>query len=201
MKLSAPMDEFSAMESKGKFTSRFTILRLFSFGTGHLFPLLHRVLSLAGDAMVAPPDDLNILQACRLGCALYLAEIRRLFGINGVISTLQTKKLKHYLQASTENWESLGLMKIWCLAMGGMEADEENLRGWFSDQIQKEGSLMGWKTIEDLQKQMEGMLWFPSVHGPALGRLYQGPDYISSSREEPQLFGKWKPAPHLQHFG
>lgn len=89
------------------------------FGTGYVFPLLHRTLSLAGDAIVAPPDDLHVLQACRLSCALYLAEIRRLFGINGVISTLQTQKLRHYLQSTIGNWENLGLMKIWCLAMGG----------------------------------------------------------------------------------
>lgn len=177
------------------------MLKVFRFGTGYLFPLIHRVLSLAGDAIVAPPDDLNVLQACRLGSTLYLAEIRRLFGINGVITTLQTKKLKHYVQASTGNWDNLGLMKLWCLAMGGMEAEEEELRNWYSEQIRKEGSLMGWNTVDDIQRQMEGMLWFPEVHSPALGRLYQGPDYVSSSTEEPKLFGKWKPAPHLQRFG
>ncbi|CZR53949.1 uncharacterized protein PAC_03832 [Phialocephala subalpina] len=169
------------------------------FGTGYVFPLLHRILSLAGDAIIAPPDDLHILQGCRLACALYLAEIRRLFGINGVISTLQTQKLQHYLKSSIGNWDDLGLLRIWCLAMGGMES-EGKLREWYAEEVQKDGVKMGWNTLGQLEAQMKGMLWFTEAHSPAFWELCKGLEYVSPSPTGSPVLGKWKPATYLQHF-
>lgn len=152
-----------------------------SFGTGYIYPLLHRVLSLADDGIVAPLDDFKVLQACRLGCALYLAKIRRLFGINGVISTVQTQKLQNYLKSSIDNWDDLGLMRMWCLTMGGMEAEGE-LRDWYAEEVQKEGARMGWNTLGQLETQLKGMLWFTEVHSPSFWELCKGLDYISPSQ-------------------
>lgn len=139
------------------------------------------------------------MQACRIGCALYLAGVRRLFGINGVISTLQTQKLQHYLRSNVANWEDLGLLKVWCLAMGGMEAEGE-LKDWYAREVQQEGSLMGWKTVEQLETQMKGMLWLPEVHTPALMELCKGLNITVSAKGSPPM-GKWKQATHLQRFG
>ncbi|KUJ08478.1 uncharacterized protein LY89DRAFT_724952 [Mollisia scopiformis] len=171
------------------------------FATGYLFPLLHRTLSLAGDAIIAAPDDLNVLQACRIGCTLYLAEIRRLFGICGVITSLQTQKLQHYLRSSIANWKGLGLLKLWCLAMGGMEAVGD-LKGWYAEEIKREASLMGWATPRQLEMQMEGMLWFPKAHGPAFWVLCRGQGHVAvapgtNSLHSGKWDAKWKPALQL----
>ncbi len=145
------------------------------FATSYLYPLIHRFLSMSGDAIIADETDINILQAVRLGSLLYTAEIRHLFGINGVAAKFQTQKLRLYLQRSTDGWDDLCFLRIWCLAMGGMESDGAD-REWFREQIVKEGVALGFRMWHDLETQMEEMIWFSDAHRPKFWALYHGFD-------------------------
>lgn len=79
--------------------------------------------------------------------------------------------------------------------MGGMESESE-LRGWYAEEVQKEGAKMGWSTWEQLEIQLKGMLWFTEVHSPSFWGLCKGLDYVSPSPspEGSPPLGKWKPA-------
>jgi hypothetical protein len=61
------------------------------FTTGYLYPLLHKCLNLTRHNPDVDEYDGAILQACRLAYTLFQAEIRCLFGINGVISEVQLR--------------------------------------------------------------------------------------------------------------
>lgn len=84
-----------------------------------------------------------------------------------------------------------------------VEAEDAELREWYASEIQREGSLMGWTTLGQLETQMKGMLWLPEVHSPKLFNLCRGWDYVSPSlmsKGSPEI-GPWKPALHLARFG
>jgi hypothetical protein len=53
-----------------------------------ILPLLHRLLGLKTDSTEDQCQKMNMV---RLGCILYFAEIRRLFGIMGIIHTHTTQ--------------------------------------------------------------------------------------------------------------
>ncbi|KAH7413156.1 hypothetical protein BKA64DRAFT_346789 [Cadophora sp. MPI-SDFR-AT-0126] len=143
------------------------------FATSYLFPLIHQCLRLSGNSIVVNEHDTNILQAVRISCLLYTAEIRRLFGINGVAAKLHTQKLKFYLENSKHDWGELGMLRLWCLAMGGMESEGAD-RAWFAAEIASEGAEMGYPMWHDLETQMEEMVWFTDAHRPKFWSLYHG---------------------------
>ncbi|KAG4444285.1 hypothetical protein IFR05_000260 [Cadophora sp. M221] len=145
------------------------------FATAYLFPLIHRFLSMSGNAIVADEQDMHILQAVRIACLLYTAEIRRLFGINGVAAKLHTQKLKFYLERSTNDWGELAMLRLWCLAMGGMESEGAD-RAWFATEVAREGATLGYPMWHDLETQMEEMIWFTDAHRPKFWSLYHGFD-------------------------
>lgn len=145
------------------------------FATAYIFPAIHQCLSLSGDAIQADEQDTYILQSVRISCLLYTAEIRRLFGINGVAAKLHTQKLKFYLENSTHDWGELGMLRLWCLAMGGMESEGAD-RAWFAAEVAREGAEMGYPMWHDLEAQMEEMIWFTDAHRPKFWSLYHGFD-------------------------
>ncbi|PVH77811.1 hypothetical protein DL98DRAFT_656527 [Cadophora sp. DSE1049] len=145
------------------------------FATAYLFPIIHQCLILSGNAILADEQDTNILQAVRISCLLYTAEIRRLFGINGVAAKLHTQKLKFYLENSPHDWGDLGMLRLWCLAMGGMESEGAE-RAWFAAEVVREGAEMGYPMWHDLETQMEEMIWFTDAHRPKFWSLYHGFD-------------------------
>jgi hypothetical protein len=81
------------------------------------------------------------VDACRLACARFLAEIKRMFGANAVNSALQTQKLRTYLESNKSHWGDLQSLRLWCLAMGGVE-NLGTLQDWYEHGL-REGANMG----------------------------------------------------------
>jgi hypothetical protein len=104
------MRGLSRFSSHLKVEARGTNRKIYSdgeFATGYLYALLHKCLSLPRHNPDVDEYDDAILQAYRLACTLFQADIRRLFGINGVISGIQTERLRYYLEISVGHWEIL----------------------------------------------------------------------------------------------
>ncbi|KAK0127605.1 hypothetical protein ONS96_007131 [Cadophora gregata f. sp. sojae] len=144
------------------------------FATAYLFPLIHQCLSLSGN-ILADEHDANILQSVRISCLLYTAEVRRRFGIDSVVARLPIHNLRFYLQNSTHDWGDLGMLRLWCLAIGGMESEGAD-RAWFAAEVAREGAELGYPMWHDLETKMEEMIWFTDAHRPKFWSLYHGFD-------------------------
>lgn len=106
-----------------------------------------------------------MVQACRLACILYFAEIRRSFGIMGVVSTLQIRKLKAFLDMSSETWGGLGLLRMWCLTLGAIESTGP-LRVWYIEELKRAIEKLGVEFWDEAEEQLREVLWFEDVHSP-----------------------------------
>jgi hypothetical protein len=114
-----------------------------------------------------------IAQACRLACILYLAEIRRLLGVIGMTSTLQTRKLRSFLEMSDGKWEGLELLRMWCLALGAIESTGP-LRVWFVGEMKRIMEQLGLESLDEAEGELRELLWFDDVHSPLFHDLHSG---------------------------
>jgi hypothetical protein len=156
------------------------IFRDGGFAASFILPLQHRLLLLSAHAIDVEEPVSSMVQAVRLACILYLAEIRRSFGVMGVVSTLQSRKLKPFLEMSGE-WEELGLLRTWCLAMGGMES-QGPLRVWFVEELKKATDSFGMESWEEAEGQLREVLWFDDVHSPVFRELHTGEEKSRGGR-------------------
>jgi hypothetical protein len=160
------MRAISRFSSHLKLEAINTKRRVFSdgdFGIAYLFPLIHKCLSLPRYNEDLDEKDGAILQACRLACALFLAEIKRMFGINAVNSGSQTQKLRTYLANSKGHWGDLQPLRLWCLAMGGVES-LESLQVWYEHELREEGANMGLDSWKEVENEVKAILWFDECH-------------------------------------
>ena len=136
----------------------------------NILPLQHRLLCLVTAAVDEGERKVDIL---RLGCILFLAEVRRLFGIMGVRSSLHTRKLRQLLEQNEDSWETTALLKAWVLAMGAMESFKDE-REWFVAKLRVLKLELGFDTWEDLQRSLQDILWYDDVHNTLMRELRSG---------------------------
>jgi hypothetical protein len=142
--------------------TRGAIFRDGIFAGSYILPLQNRLVSLSAPATEVSDSISAKMHAIRLACILFLAEIRRALGIMGVVSTLQVRKLRCFLEMSGP-WEDLSVLRMWCLAMGGMESLPGPLKEWFARELESERTRlgMGWKNVENILREV---LWYDDVH-------------------------------------
>lgn len=128
-----------------------------------MFPSIHKGLSLPRYNEDVDEKDGAILQACRLACALFLTEMKRMFGINAVNSGLQTQKLRTYLEGSKDHWGDFQPLRLWFLAMGGVES-LGTLQDWYEHGLREEGANMGLYTWKEVENEVKAILWFDECH-------------------------------------
>jgi hypothetical protein len=163
------MDELSRLAAFLKVETIRTHGRIYQeaqFAASHVNPILHRLLSLSLSTTTETAsnttthhneidisDSPAVLQeATRLAAILYLAEIRRNFGILPVVSTIQLSKLQSLLsrssshfslhhppnmthQASTSPWTPFPALHLWVIAMGVVESRGAQQRAWFGERM------------------------------------------------------------------
>jgi hypothetical protein len=142
----------------------------------NILPIQHRLLNL-----IVPDDDSSAQQKVeimRIGCTLFIAEVRRLFGIMGVLSSIQTAKLRGLLEAQSRGWERMKLLRAWALTMGAMESRGED-RAWFFDELKKEKVGLGIGEWEGLQDGFREILWYEDVHDQMFLELCNGVEPVA----------------------
>jgi len=132
------------------------------FAAFRLLPLLHRLLSLSPKITDASQQQCLIL---RLACILYFAEIRRLFGIMGIVSTTQLQKLQSLLKGNIGSWGELELLRAWALAMGAMESRGAE-REWYMVELEASRLRMEIHTWDELRDQFREISWYEDAHTP-----------------------------------
>lgn len=174
-----------ALDTRGK------VYRRGDLFASNMLTLQHRLLSL-----ILPSDDdtqrkVNIL---RLGCTLCIAEIRRLFGIMGVLSFNQVAKLRGLLEEQTHGWEPFPLLRAWVLAMGAIESRGDD-RAWFFAELEKSKTELGIGSWECLEDKLRQILWYDEVHDLMFLELRNGVEPVSMSGHllGGSLFGGYRP--------
>jgi hypothetical protein len=165
------LQHFNIYLKSRSFLTNGSVFRDGSFAASFILPLQYRLLSLSVPARDVKDKSSAMVQACRLACILYFAEIRRLFGIMHVVSTLQTRKLRAFLERSGETWEDLGLLRAWCLALGAIESTGP-LRVWYMDELKRAINGLGIESWDKAEMQLKEVLWFEDVHSPMFHDLH-----------------------------
>jgi hypothetical protein len=158
-----------------------------AYSRGHLaasniLPIHHRLLNL-----ISPDKDDGqmMVEILRIACTLFLAEVRRLFGIMGVHSSTQTDKLCAALEERPYGWEPFMLLKAWVLAVGGMESRGDGRR-WFLAELEKTKIELGVGSWEELMEMFRAILWYEEVHDQMFMEFCNG---IEPAPQEGHLLG------------
>jgi hypothetical protein len=89
------------------------------------YPTLHKLLSRQDDS------GNPVQEMCRLGAILFLAEVRRKFGISPVVTNVQCSKLQELLHANEVLWvKQLDHIRVWTILMGGCAAETPSGHHW-----------------------------------------------------------------------
>jgi hypothetical protein len=136
-----------------------------AYSRGHLaasniLPIQYRLLNLLAPDEV---DGQQMVEILRVACSLFLSEIRRLFGIMGVLSSVLTDKLRAALEQQPYGWEPFMLLKAWVLAVGGLESRGDDRR-WFLAELEKAKIELGVRSWEELMEMFRDILWYEEVH-------------------------------------
>jgi hypothetical protein len=130
----------------------------------YLNAFLHRLLGLI-KATPTPPYSLSrdgaVEESCRLASILYLAELRRNFGIRPVLSQVQLSKLRSLLENDNyeENWEELGVIRMWILAVAIVEEQEEEPKMWYLERLKRVARVNGLRSMIEVRDTLTGFLW------------------------------------------
>jgi hypothetical protein len=141
-----------------------------------ILPLLYR---LVGYFSTSPESAQHKLDIVRLGFILYFSEIQRLFGIMGIMSTRQIKKLQSSIvEQGGDDWGSLEILKAWVLAMACIETKGER-REWFLTHLHLSKDRLNIESWGEMERQFKDILWYGDVHSvlfwEALSGVEQAP--------------------------
>lgn len=127
-------------------------------------PMLNRLLNF--DTTVATRNEnsaclLAIMESCRLAALMFLAPLRRLFGVYPVVSTIQLEKLQKLLVEDKDvNWQGLEVLQFWVVTMGYLESRDNRI--WWRDERDKLGLQLF------LDTQLREFVWIDLLHGVQL---------------------------------
>lgn len=134
------------------------------FAGNLIIGLVHRLLSARQAINIERPETL--FQECtRLALLLFLAEIRRRFGLHPIDSRVHVQKLQNVLANYTADWTALDPLRLWVVSMGVLEAVGDPDLGWlvgewarraFSGEVTSAGQAEG---------LFRGVMWIDTVHG------------------------------------
>lgn len=104
-----------------------------------------------------------IVEAVRLMLILWMAEIRRSFGIRPILSTVHVAKLLVLLRMPDLYWGQTLLVKLLILGVVIVEAVEEEDLWWLGREWSVTAKQIGFTVEEEAQNTMDA-LWIKSVH-------------------------------------
>lgn len=156
-----------------------------------ILPLLYRIVNLSSHLVSFAQQRLDIV---RLGCILFFSEVRRLFGIMGIMPAHQTKKLRQILEQHKDDWGSLETLKAWVLAMACMESNGEQ-RQWFFAQLQNSKERLGIATWDDMESKFKDILWYSEAHSVVFSEVVCGIEYLTPAvgLRHGSRFGGYRP--------
>jgi hypothetical protein len=125
---------------------------------------VHRLLS-ALSAIDIERLETVFQEATRLALLLFLAEIRRRFGLHPIDSRLHVQKLQNVLANDTADWTALEPLRLWVVSMGVLEALADPELGWLAGEWARKAFSGGVTTAGQAESLFRGVMWIDTVHG------------------------------------
>jgi len=137
------------------------------FAWSYVVPLLHRILSTKYDH----PGQV----AYRTGALLYIAAIRRRFGVK-FLTHVQIRNLKDSMTVILQDIEVVGYdpsVLLWLLILGSTLSKMKEEHEWFVSKTAQLIFTMGYWSWEEAISYVRGVLWIDSLLQPELEALRQ----------------------------
>jgi hypothetical protein len=134
-------------------------------------PMIYRFLNF--NTMIATKDEASastytILESCRLAALLFLAPLRRHFGVFPVFTTFQVAKLRRLLTENEDlDWHGLETLQFWTITLAYLESS--------GDKIWWEGARDNYGSRFLLETQLPEFIWIDALHGSQLSILTGSP--------------------------
>jgi len=104
-------------------------------------------------------------EATRLALLLFLAEIRRRFGLHPIDSRVHVRKLQNLLANDAADWTPLGPLRLWVVGMGVLDALEDPELGWLVGEWARQAFSRGVTTAGQAERLFRGIMWIDTLHG------------------------------------
>jgi hypothetical protein len=104
-------------------------------------------------------------EAVRLGLLLFLACVKRRFGLYPVTFTIHVEKLVAVLSLDQMVWQGFQHLKIWIIAMGLLEAIDKSHVGSLASEWVKTLKEEGIEDQSEAEVIVKEILWIESIHG------------------------------------
>jgi hypothetical protein len=135
------------------------------------YPTLHKLLALQ---MPSKDDELenDVQELCRLGGLLFIAEVRRKFGVSPVVTTVQVAKLRSLLDSSRLLWKNeMNTIRAWALVMASCAASIDSDRVWAVEQLIRSQASSTSQSWTDIINKVSDMWWVEEIFSLNAQRL------------------------------
>jgi hypothetical protein len=134
------------------------------FAGNLIIGLVHRLLSARSAIDIERPET-TFQEATRLALLLFLAEIRRRFGLHPIDSRVHVQKLQNVLANDAADWTPLGPLRLWVVGLGVLEALEDPELGWLVGEWARRAFSGGVTTAGQAERLFRSVMWIDTVHG------------------------------------
>jgi hypothetical protein len=129
----------------------------------HIYPTLHKLLTIQSEISNDAADMAE--EILRLGGLLFLAGIRRRFGISPVVTHVQISKLQAIFEQNQEMWRGASdSLQMWVLFMAGCAATTREERAWAVKALMRQSTgLLVFPLWDDIMGVVTAMWWIGEV--------------------------------------
>lgn len=110
-------------------------------------------------------SNATIREAVRLGLLLFLACLKRRFGLYPVTFKVHIEKLVAVLSQGLNEWQELRALKMWIIAMGLLEAMDQTHVGPLEKEWAKTLTEEGIADQCQAETIVKEIMWIESIHG------------------------------------
>jgi hypothetical protein len=105
-----------------------------------------------------------VQEMCRLGGILFLAEVRRKFGISPIVTHVQTTKLRRLLDTNHMlRGEELDCIRIWAIVMACCAEPTEANRAWAVRALIRSSVFSRYQSWDNLINMISNLWWIEEV--------------------------------------
>jgi hypothetical protein len=113
-----------------------------------------------------------IQEVCRLGLLLFFTQARNYFGIAPKVEVhVYIDKLIPLLEAHVD-WGEFNMVKLWAIALGAMQAGEEE-RQILLIMLRESLGMLGIMSHAKAEDELRELLWIGEIHGINFWELYR----------------------------
>jgi hypothetical protein len=127
------------------------------------YPTLYKLLATQTTVNESEFGD-AVQEMCRLGAIIFLAEVRRRFGIAPIVANVQFTKLVKLLDSNEMLWvKELDHIRVWVIIMSGCAVDNEADRMWAVKSLLRSRVSLGHQDWDIIMNIVSEMWWIDEV--------------------------------------